>query len=343
MQVHGPEGGLGLGVSEKTSEAQRSEWSAQPTCPPPPTHPQEAGLEQQGLPIQKGCPGFGGGDFFHPHGSKPPAPTPTHFYLYTLCPKPLRPTRAPDTPALGQRWQRGGVRARRGGRGAFKARVRPASAGAGRRAAGGASAGDRAASPAVRSARNRGAGGWEAGGLTARGSARRGAGGVEPAERRRRAASSGLRHREDGRRARRGRKDARGLGRARPAALALRRAPGKLPPPALAARSPGRAGPSPEPAERAFTRKGSPGFTAPAARPAAESRLPRPAKPPAVGRSAEPGSGERRRGAVRECRWLAGWDGDRRSSARRGPAEHPSAALGPRLLRRARFARAWAG
>lgn len=99
-----------------------------------PTHPQEAGLQQQGLPIQKGCPGFGGGDFFHPHGSKPPSPTPTHFYLHTLCPKPLRPTRAPDIPALGQRWQRGGVRARRGGRGAFKARVRRASAGAGRRA-----------------------------------------------------------------------------------------------------------------------------------------------------------------------------------------------------------------
>lgn len=103
-------------------------------------------------------------------GREPPClllaapPLPTH--TFRECRRHLRRTRAPESlpvPGRAVRAARRGA-ARRGGRGAFKARVRPASAGAGRRA--GPRRGGRAASPAVSSAQNRGAGGCEAGGRT---------------------------------------------------------------------------------------------------------------------------------------------------------------------------------
>lgn len=53
-----------------------------PACMPTPTHLQEAGLKQQGFPIQKGCPGFGGGDFFRPVATNPHPP---HTFTCTHC------------------------------------------------------------------------------------------------------------------------------------------------------------------------------------------------------------------------------------------------------------------
>lgn len=140
----------------------------------------------------------------------------------------------------------------------------------------------------------------------------------------------GARHRA-GAGARRGGEDDRGLRRAPRAALALRRAPGKLRLASGPLGSPGSAGPPPELAGRALARRGFPGLPRPApgvpgARTAASSRLPRSAEPPAVGRSEEPPG---QRGAAVRC-------GVRNagSSARSGPAEHLSATPGPRPLPR---------
>lgn len=210
---------------------------------------------------------------------------------------------------------------RRWGRGAFKARVRPSERAQGPGGGAGPRRGCRAASPAVPSARNRGAGGCEAGGRTGpreraarrtwprsrnlaavaaaqpgrRRPARSNGGGGDQSSVIRTAAGSGL--------------WAPGIGRApgRGAAGKMTAGSGVLlvllslsgalrvscrlrsRPPG----SPGRVGPLPEPAGLVLARRGSPGLPwpapgAPAARTAASSRLPRSAKPPAVGRSAEP-------------------------------------------------------
>ena len=138
--------------------------------------------------------------------------------------------------------------------------------------------------------------------------------------------------------ARRGGEDDRGLRRAPRAALALRRAPGKLRLASGPLGSPGSAGPPPEPAGRALTGGAFPGFPGPRrASPAraplhpAGSRAPRNRLRSAGARSRR-GSGERRCGA--EC-------GTRGSSARSGPAEHPSATPGPRQLPRSSALPRW--
>lgn len=121
--------------------------------------------------------------------------------------------------------------------------------------------------------------------------------------------------------ARRAGEDARGLRRAPAAARALRRAPGELPPPALAAGSPGGAEPSPEPAGRAHARSGSPGLPrsaqrALAAGTAAPSRLPHSAKPLRLAgarRCRRRGKRRRERGGS-----AGGRAEDARSSARSG-------------------------
>lgn len=124
-----------------------------------------------------------------------------------------------------------------------------------------------------------------------------------------------------GARARRGGEDDRGLRRVSSAALALRRAPGKLPSPSRQLGSPSSAGPPPEPAGRALAQRGSPGLPRPApGAPAACSRLPRSTKPPAMGRSAEPL--EQQGAAVWSGVWVWVWVcGGRGSSAPGGTCE----------------------
>nr|CAI9713075.1 unnamed protein product [Rangifer tarandus platyrhynchus] len=253
----------------------------------------------------------------------------------TLCSRPLRLTGAPNalTGAPDARSQLGGTlgqeagassrgaRVRRWGRGAFKARVRPSERAQGPGDGAGPRRGCRAASPAVPSARNRGAGGCEAGGRTGpreraarwtwprsrsraavvaaqpgrRCRARSSGGGGDQSSAIRTAAGSGLRAPGIGRALGRGAAGKMTAGSGVLLVLlslsgALRvscRLPSRPP------GSPGSVGPLPEPAGLTLARRGSPGLPrpapgAPAARTAASCRLPRSAKPPAVGRSAEP-------------------------------------------------------
>lgn len=298
----------------------------------------------------------------------PPFPNSTKRGSGPLGPPGLR---RPAALGGGARRRRQAQRAGRGRGAGGAAPLRPASgrASAGAGLGAGPRRGGRAASPAVRSARNRGAGGCEAGGRTGpreRAAGRLGlapgagqlqrrrgrAGGAGPdraaaaaaaaigaARSGRRPGAGSGRRAPGGRRGAARREDDRGLRRAPRAALALRRAPGKLPPGVPAVRKP-RA-----PRGRPRSRRGahSPGGALPGASAASTaasrgSRAPR-SRPRSAGTGSRRGSGE----PWCEAGWdVGGWRAQR-ALPEAGPAKHPSAAPGPRPLLGARLSRAWAG